>query len=95
MINMTWKDIIKGNKPRPPFYDIKEKRRTQDELFDEANRNMRKLKDKDLAKDFTKFRREIFSFFAKKNYAQEDLDKFKESPALKNLHMMYGRMRGD
>ena len=38
---MTWKNIIKSNKPRPPFYPTKERRMSQDDLFDEANRNMR------------------------------------------------------
>jgi len=97
---MVWKDIVKGNAPRGPMRMPKERRRTQDELFDEANRNMRKRSflsspdSKSYTTSFEAFRSRIMRLFPD-YYNREDLSKFASSTALKNLHMMFRRMRGD
>ena len=97
---MIWKDIVKGNAPRGPMRMPKERRRTQDELFDEANRNMRSDRFNPpsnitpFPRDLRVFKNNIMRMFPD-NYNQEDLDKFKNSVALRNLHRMFRKMRRD
>tara|TARA_Y100000361_G_C11112082_1_gene318173 strand:- start:623 stop:913 length:291 start_codon:yes stop_codon:yes gene_type:complete len=96
---MKWEEVLKagyryGRNRKDKDYG--EKRRNQDDLFDEANRNMRKSNFDSARniKDFDTFRRRIMQLFPD-YYAREDLGKFKESPALKNLYAFYKRMKGE
>ena len=99
---MKWEEVLKAgyrygrNRTDEDYmYGGGEKRMNQDDLFNEANRNMRKSNfDSGNIKDFDTFRRRIIQFFPD-YYSREDLGKFKESPALKNLYAFYKRMKGD
>jgi hypothetical protein len=98
---MTWEDILKGNvRRRPSTDDRKDKKMSQDALFDEANRNMRKRSflsspdSKSYTTSFEAFRSRIMRLFPD-YYDREDLNKFASSTALKNLHMKFKEIKGD